>query len=91
MSGFQTSVLFKDKMKIKIVTTVDEYELQSQTMFIDDKKQLVVRDLYENPEDATIGRDLVDCHEIYAYMKKAHQAGLRGEELVLEMEGNDNE
>ena len=40
---------------------------------------LHISDLDHSPEDAVIGRDLVDCHEILDLMKYAYEAGKSGE------------
>ena len=42
--------------------------------------------LCECPEDAIIGRDLISCGDIIKYMKKAYEAGVNGEELIIEEE-----
>lgn len=42
-----------------------------------------VRALYECPEDAIIGRDLVSCGDILEAIKLAYEAGKNGEEFYI--------
>ena len=71
-------------MKVKIVYTQDKWGHSVETMYFDGKEKKVVHDLSETPEDAVIGRDLVDCHDLYLYMEKGYQLALAGETLELE-------
>lgn len=71
-------------MKVKIVHTQSKWGYSIETMYFDEKQQKVVRDLSDCPEDAIIGRDLVDCHELYLAMEKGYQLALAGETLELE-------
>lgn len=71
-------------MKVKIVHTQSKWGYSIETMYFDGKEQKVVRDLSDCPEDAVIGRDLVDCHDLYLYMEKGYQLALAGETLELE-------
>ena len=48
---------------------------------IDGKK--AVRFFDGEPEDATLSRDFNDCYSIPDLMKKAHEAGARGEVLSV--------
>lgn len=47
--------------------------------------------LSECPEDATLERDLSFVHDIDSMMRKAHEAGLRGDEFVVNYEEEDDE
>jgi len=78
-------------MKVKIVYTQDKWGYSVETMYFDGKEKKVVHDLSETPEDAVIGRDLVDCHDLYLYMEKGYQLALAGETLELEyIDGEDD-
>lgn len=72
-------------MQIKIICTTDREDLESQEMFINDKRAMEVRPLCFNPEDAIIGRDLVSCDDVAFWMKKAYEAGKSGETFAVEI------
>jgi hypothetical protein len=61
----------------------DDY-VNWQEMFIDGDSVLFVKDLWETPEDACLGRDLVSPSQVVYFMKKAFGAGRRGEEFTVE-------
>jgi len=42
-----------------------------------------VRSLYECPEDAIIGRDLISCGTIVDYMELAYNAGKNGDPFTV--------
>lgn len=72
-------------MKIVIVRrNCDDYE-ESQELSIDGKSILSVGPLCECPEDAIIGRDLVDCCRVAGLMKRAFDASGAGETFNLEI------
>ena len=71
-------------MRVKIVTTEDRDDNTRQRLEINGKKVLSVNPLCECPEDAIIGRDLVDCDTIADLMQQAFKAGADGGEFVLE-------
>lgn len=54
------------------------------TLYIDDKEVECIRDLGESPEDAHIGRDLLDGNDIIKYIKMGYQAADGGRELFIE-------
>ena len=56
----------------------------SQTLEIDGEHMITIRPLCECPEDAIVGRDLVDCKDIARYIKLGFEAGKRNEELIIE-------
>lgn len=63
-----------------------------ESMKINGKNRLTVSSLSECPEDAIIGRDLVDCCQISRFMADAHKAGSEGEKLnikITEVESRD--
>jgi hypothetical protein len=54
---------------------------------INRKGMVTIQDLSECPEDAHIGRDLVDGHDIIRYIKMGYEAGKNGEDLdIIESE-----
>jgi hypothetical protein len=74
-------------MKVLIRSAQDKYDYRSgQSMLIDDKEMLSIYDLSDCPEDARIGRDLVDCNRVFDFMKRAYLAGKNGEELLFSEE-----
>jgi len=52
------------------------------TISIDGKESFCVSD--GEPEDATLARDFNDCWGVVDLMKKAHEAGVNGEEFIVE-------
>lgn len=75
-------------MKIIINSEIDNYDLESQTMKVETNVKgsvyFSVYPLYECPEDAIIGRDLISCDEIAEAMKVAYEAGKAGEDFIIE-------
>lgn len=57
----------------------------AESMKINGKHRLSVGDLTECPEDAIIGRDLVDCRQVSRFMAEAHEAGTKGEQLNIKI------
>lgn len=66
------------------VETEDEDYYTTQTLFANDQSIASVSDLSECPEDAIIGRDLVDCNDIKEWIKYGYDAAKRGDELIFE-------
>lgn len=56
---------------------------------INNKKSLQVGPLYECPEDAVIGRDLVSCSDVLGFIEEAYEAGKRGEKLTITLYKKD--
>ena len=71
-------------MKILVTTKTNSDDLETQHLSIDGRKCLHVGPLCDCPEDAIIGRDLVSCSDVAAYMQMAYDAAKRGEEFVVE-------
>ena len=70
-------------MKIELVISeYDEYEC-SHEVFVDEKSIAGVHNLYECPEDAIIGRDLLDGNHVIEFIKLGYNAAKRGEELEV--------
>ena len=72
------------KITIRVETETDEDYYTCQELFADDEKIASVNDLTDCPEDAIIGRDLVDCEDIQKWIKYGYDAAKRGDELIFE-------
>lgn len=57
--------------------------MEVHELFINDEKVQEIRDLSECPEDAHIGRDLIDGNDIIGYIKLGYEAGKNNEELEI--------
>lgn len=71
------------KIILKVVTEDEDY-YTTQTLFANDQSIASVSDLSECPEDAIIGRDLVDCNDIKSWIKYGYDVAKRGDELIFE-------
>jgi hypothetical protein len=71
-------------LKIIIFERLDGEGCAVQRLEIDGKVRLHVSALCECPEDAIIGRSLVSCADVAAYMREAYEAGKRGETFEIE-------
>lgn len=71
------------KIILKVETDTSDY-YTSQTLLANDQEIASVSDLSECPEDAIIGRDLVDCDNIKGWIQYGYDAAKRGDELVFE-------
>lgn len=71
-------------MKILIKTFTDQDYLTIHKLFIDGKKDVTIGRC--EPEDAIIGRDLIDASQIAQYMKLAYDAGIAGEKFDIEVQ-----
>ena len=69
-------------MLVEIFVSENSDGAEANRMLIDGKEVCSVYPLYECPEDAIIGRDLISCREIYALMERAYNAGRAGDELT---------
>ena len=79
-------------MKLTITITKDYNDCAIEEMEIDDGgKGLYVSPLSESPEDAIIERDLVGCVDVADYMKRAYDAGKRGEDFIVEIVDGDKD
>lgn len=58
-------------MKIDIYTWEDDEGYKRQALYIDEVDRKYVGPLCECPEDAIIGRDLIDCEDLLIYSKPA--------------------
>jgi hypothetical protein len=74
-------------MKIIITETDTADRGPRQVMEIDGRESLHVCGLCDCPEDAIIGRDLVDCQQVADFMELAYNAGKQGEEFSIVFNG----
>lgn len=72
------------KIVIRVEEDNDDDCFTSQTLFANDEEIANVNDLCDCPEDAIIGRDLVDCNDIQKWIKYGYDAAKRGDELIFE-------
>lgn len=74
------------EITLKVSSINPEYEdFEEHQLEIDGKKDRCIAPLSECPEDAIVGRDLVDGHDIIAYIRMGFDAAKRGEELEVEI------
>ncbi len=71
------------KIILKVETETNDYST-SQTLLANDQTIAAVSDLSEYPEDAIIGRDLVDCDDIKDWIQYGYDAAKHGDELIFE-------
>jgi hypothetical protein len=71
-------------MKITLNTSMDSNDSPRHRLVINGKEDVVIQDLGECPEDAHIGRDLVDGSDIIKYIKMGYEAAKNGEDLEIE-------
>lgn len=72
------------KIVIRVEEDNDDDCFTRQTLFANDEEIANVNDLQDCPEDAIIGRDLVDCNDIQEWIRYGYDAAKRGDELVFE-------
>ncbi len=92
MGQTTTGINFERKinMKVLIKKHQDRYDdLMYHKMFINDKEVLHIGRC--EPEDAIIGRDLVDADEVLKLMKIAFSAGVNTENFDVEIKDVDAE
>lgn len=70
-------------MKIELVEGNDFNGDTTHTLYINGEDSYRIHSLSECPEDAIIGRDLVDGNDIISCMKIAYEAGKRGEDVDI--------
>lgn len=70
-------------MKIELKIGKDCNDSPIHDFSIDDKSMYYIRDLSDCPEDAHIGRDLIDGNNLIKVMKMAYEAGKKGEEMEI--------
>ena len=72
-------------MKIEALRFIDgQYGEQDRSiLLIDGKKRVNIGNLCECPEDAIIGRGLIDADDIMSYMEEAYKLGGKGKEVIF--------
>lgn len=79
-------------MKVTVLRTVsDDYTYEGLEITLDGKIKFHVYSS-ESPEDNTLSRNFADCFDIPALLRKAWEAGQRGEKFEVEyIEEGDEE
>lgn len=77
-------------MDIILKTSTDSNDLPRHRLLVDGKESAFIQDLSECPEDAHIGRDLIDGRDIIKFIKMGYDAAKAGEELNIS-EGPDED
>ncbi|QOV08276.1 hypothetical protein Kirov_77 [Bacillus phage Kirov] len=71
-------------MKVVVTELVSEdFDYEMLEIVIDDTTKFKVDNADDSPEDNTLSRNFSDCYDIPALLKKAWEAGKRGEEFNL--------
>lgn len=68
-------------MKVELRTGTDCNDLEIHEVYINGKHHKTIQDLSDCPEDAHIGRDLIDGHHIMKYIQMGYDAAKNGETL----------
>lgn len=76
-------------MKIELKTGERNYR-SIHKLNINDKHFVTITDLSENPEDAIIGRSLIDGYGLLDFIEMGYNAGKNGEELEIDYADLDN-
>lgn len=71
-------------MKIDIYSWEDDDGCTRQAMYFDGKRKQSVKPLWDCPEDAIIGRDLLDCEDLLSYFQKGYETAQKGESFEVE-------
>lgn len=67
----------------------DDYTYEALEIVIDGKHKFSVHHSEDTPEDNTLYRNFSDCYDIPALLRKAYEAGKRGEKFELEYEEDE--
>lgn len=70
-------------MKVELKEGTDYNSMEVHELYINGEIWDRIQDLSECPEDAHIGRDLVDGNDIIKYIEMAYNAGKNGEKLEI--------
>ena len=72
-------------MKVLLKISTNEYDdTPTHNLEINGEESATITSLSECPEDAIVGRDLIDGKDIIKYIKMGFEAGKRNEELIIE-------
>lgn len=78
-------------MKIELQTDTDSNDLPIHRLLINNQEEVYIQDLSDCPEDAHIGRDLIDGADIIRYIEIGWDACKNGEKLeIIRTKGIDN-
>lgn len=75
-------------MNIRLNEFKNRHGEVSQNLYIDNKNVESIYSLSESPEDAIIGRSLIDGNDIIHYMTLAYDAGKKGESFIVSYTNN---
>jgi len=86
-------------MKVKLTTAYDEDRGETHRLSVGEKKdrykeyynEYYIASFFDCPEDAIIGRGLIDGYDILDMLKLGHELGKKGEELEIEIEVTEDE
>jgi hypothetical protein len=70
-------------MKIILNTSFDSNGLERHRLVINEKEVALIQDLSECPEDAHIGRDLIDGNDIIRFIKAGYECAKAGDNLEI--------
>lgn len=70
-------------MEIKVINGTNYDDMATLEIEVDGKHVIGVYPLYDCPEDAILERDLGFAYDIPELMRKAYEAGKRGEEFSI--------
>ena len=70
-------------MILQLLVNKDENDLPRHQLMINGEEDVFIQDLSDCPEDAHIGRDLIDGNDIIEFIKMGYEAGKAGEELII--------
>ena len=72
-------------MKVELKVSTDSNDLEIHQVYINGKYHKTIQDLSDCPEDAHIGRDLIDGNHIMKYIQMGYDAAKSGELLDFEI------
>lgn len=75
-----------EEVEIKVYSWYDSDDYIRQALYIDGKEQKTVRSLCFEPEDAIIGRNLLDCEDLVGYIKLGYKLAKEGKTLNIQIQ-----
>lgn len=79
-------------MKVTVITTIsDDFTYESLEITLDESIKFHVFSDANLPEDNTLSCNFADCFDIPELLRKAWEAGRRGEEFEIEYVGEEVE
>lgn len=70
-------------MKIELKVGKDSNNLPTHDLYINGESEAYILDLSDCPEDAHIGRGLIDGNDIIKYIRIGYAAGANGEDIEV--------